>query len=316
MMAAMPAAMRWFVIVNPVSGGGRARRRWPQLAAAMERRGLSHESATTTSAGHAIELARQAIEQGYRHLLALGGDGSFNELLNGLLAQTRVPLDRILASVAPLGTGNDWAHAMLVPDDPDELALSMARGASRRVDLGIAEATNGPDGATRQFAFHNNAGAGLDAEVLRHIPRRGPRVLAYLIGLARVLPRYRAPQFELTADGYRWSGRFWIALAALGPYFGGGMRLAPDALADDGYLDLVTIQPLPLAATIARLPKLFDGRLAGDPAAQVLRCRELTIRSDPPSGVEVDGQRIGTTPVTVRILPGALRVLDCRPPVC
>lgn len=312
-MAAMTETSRWFVIINPVSGGGRARRRWPRLAAALERRGVAHESATTSSAGHAVTLARQAVEQGHRRLLALGGDGSFNELINGLLAQPDVPLDRILAAVAPLGTGNDWAHAMQVPDDPDELASLMARGASRRVDLGMAEVTAASEGVPRRLAFHNVAGAGIDAEALRQTPRGGPRALAYLIGLARVLTRYRAPQFELTADGRSWSGRFWIALVAVGPYFGGGMRLAPGAQVDDGYLDLVTIEPLSLAATISRLPKLFNGRLACDPAVQMLRCRVLTIRSDPPSGVEVDGQHFGTTPVAIRILPDALRVLDCRP---
>lgn len=312
-MAAMPDPSRWFVIVNPVSGGGRARRRWPQLAAALDRRGVLHESVVTSAAGDAALLARQAIGRGHRRLLALGGDGSFNELVNGLFAQPEVPPDQILAAVAPLGTGNDWAHAMQVPDDPDLLAVALVRGRSRLVDLGIAESVVAAPGATGRLAFHNVAGAGLDAEVLRHTPRGGPRALAYLVGLARALLRYRAPQFELTADGRNWSGRYWIALAAIGPYCGGGMRLAPGAQADDGYLDLVTIEPLSLAATIARLPKLFNGRLADDPAVRTLRCRSLTIRSEPPCGVEVDGQSFGMTPLTVRILPAALRVLDCRP---
>jgi len=311
-MAAMPEPSRWFVIVNPVSGGGRARRRWPRLAAALERRGIAHESAMTTSAGHAAELARQAVSCGYRRLMAVGGDGSFNELVNGLFAKRDVSLDELLVSVAPLGTGNDWAQAMQVPDDPDELAAAMARGLRRNVDLGIAEAADTPGGGTRRLAFHNVAGAGLDAEVLRHAPRAGPRALAYLVGLARALVRYRAPRFELTADGQSWSGRYWIALAAIGPYCGGGMRLAPGALPDDGYLDLVTIEPLPIVAAISRVPRLFSGRLARDPAVRVLRCRSLTIRSDAPCGVEIDGQPFGTTPVRIGLLPGALSVLDCR----
>jgi len=312
-MAPMPDPSRWFVIVNPVSGGGRARRRWPGLAAALERHGVAHESAMTTCAGHAAELAQQAVACGHRRLMAIGGDGSFNELVNGLFAQRAVPLDQLLAAVAPLGTGNDWAHAMQVPGNPDQLAAAMARGLRRRVDLGIAEAADLCGGGTRRLAFHNVAGAGLDAEVLRHTPRAGPRALAYLVGLARALARYRAPQFELTADGRSWSGRYWIALAAIGPYCGGGMRLAPDAQADDGYLDLVTIEPLPIIAAIARLPRLFNGRLARDPAIRTLRCRSLTIRTDAPCGVEIDGQPFGTTPVTIGLLPAALSVLDCRP---
>lgn len=313
MMATMPELSRWFIIVNPVSGAGRARRRWPRLSAALARHGVAYESAVTSSAGHAIQLAQQAVASGHRRLLALGGDGSFNELVNGLLAQDKVPLVQLLAAVAPLGTGNDWAHAMQVPDDPDLLAAAMARGRSRRVDLGIAEAPAAAGNTPRRLAFHNVAGAGLDAEVLRHTPRGGPRALAYLIGLARVLIRYRAPRFELAVDGRLRSGHYWIALAAIGPYCGGGMRLAPAALADDGFFDLVTIEPLSVTAAIRRLPRLFDGRLAGDPVVHVSRCRSVTIRATPACGVEIDGQDFGSTPVTLTLQPGALNVLDCRP---
>lgn len=312
MMAVMPESSRWFIIVNPVSGGGRARRHWPQLAAALDRHGIAHESGVTSSAGHAVWLAQQAIASGHRRLLALGGDGSFNELVNGLLAQDEVPLAQLLVSVAPLGTGNDWAHAMQVPDDPDLLSAAMLRGRSRRVDLGIAEAPGATGNTPRRLAFHNVAGAGLDAEVLRHMPRGGPRALAYLVGLARVLIRYRAPRFELAVDGLSRTGRYWIALAAIGPYCGGGMRLAPDALADDGFFDLVTIEPMSMIGAIRRLPGLFNGQLAGDPTVHVSRCRSMTIRAEPACGVEIDGQDFGSTPVTLTLQPGALNVLDCR----
>lgn len=311
-MAAMPDPSRWFIVINPVSGGGRARRHWPKLEAALARRGVAHESVITSSAGHAARLVQDAARRGYRRLLAVGGDGTLNELVNGLLEQREVPLDRFLVSVAPLGTGNDWARAMQVPDDPDELAAAMARGLSRPVDLGIAELSNMTGGAARRLAFHNVAGAGLDAEVLGHTPAAGPRVLAYLLGLARTLGRFRAPQFELTVDGVTHNGRFWIALAAVGPYCGGGMRLAPDARLDDGYLDLVTIEPMSITRAIASLPRLFNGKLASDPAVRMMRCRSVTIRSDPPCGVELDGQSCGTTPLSLGVMPAALTALDCR----
>ena len=91
------------------------------------------------------------------------------------------------------------------------------------------------------------------------------------------------------------------------------MRLTPAAVADDGWLDLLAIDPLTFSGALSRLPRLFDGRLAGDPAFHVTRCRDATIASEPPSRVQLDGQSFGTTPVTVSILPGALNALDCRP---
>lgn len=107
-------------------------------------------------------------------------------------------------------------------------------------------------------------------------------------------------------------GRFLLVLASIGPRCGGGMRLTPGAIVDDGWLNLLTIDPLSFTGALARLPKLFDGRLAGDPASRVVRCRSATIRAESPCGVELDGQEFGATPVTVTVNPGAVRALDCR----
>lgn len=306
-MAAMVHPDSWFIIVNPVSGGGRARRYVPKLRAALDRRRLPYACAATTSSGDASRLVAQALRNGHRRLLALGGDGSFHELVNGIVSQADVPPTQCLVAVSGQGTGNDWARSMQVPDDPERLAACMARARGRSVDIGMAVDARG-----RRLAFHNVAGAGLDAEVLRRLPRGGPRVLAYLAGLARAILHYRAPRFEMTVDGQRQSGRFLLVLAANGPRCGGGMRLAGDAALDDGWLDLVTVEPVSLPRTIAALPKLFSGRLAADPAFRVTRCRSLTIDADPPCGVELDGQPAGVTPVTLTVMPGALRALDCR----
>lgn len=306
-MAMMVHPDSWFIVVNPVSGGGRARRHVPRLRAALDRRRLHHECVTTTAAGDARGLVAQALADGYRRLLALGGDGSFHELVNGLIAQSGVRPAQCLVAVAAHGTGNDWARTMEVPDDPERLAACMARARGRYVDLGMAEDARG-----QRLAFHNVAGAGLDAEVLRRLPRRGPRMLAYLAGLARTIPRFRAPEFELVIDGRKESGRFLLVLAANGPRCGGGMRLAGDAALDNGWLDLVAIAPVSLPRAMAALPKLFDGRLAGHPALRVVRCRSATIDARPGCGVELDGQLAGETPVKLSLLPAALQALDCR----
>ena len=181
------------------------------------------------------------------------------------------------------------------------------------MDLGIAEARGAIGDAPRRLAFHNNAGAGINAEALRLTPRGGPRALAYLVGLARALMRYRAPQFEVSVDGRLRSGRYLIALAANGRYYGAGMRLAPGAQVDDGFFDLALVETMSVPGALRRLPKLFNGKLATDPAVQMVRCRSVTIHATPACGIEVDGQDFGSTPVTLTLQPGALNVLDCRP---
>jgi diacylglycerol kinase (ATP) len=308
MMKAVIDPATWYIVVNPASGAGRAARLQPRLAAALERQGVPFTCVRSAAPGDAKRLAARAAESGLRRLLAVGGDGTLNELINGLLL-SGVPLRDCLVAAAAGGTGNDWARSMEVPDDADRLAACMARAETRAADIGIAD-----DGRGRRGAFHNAAGAGLDAEVLGRMPQRGPRAAAYLLGLLRTLRAYRAPHFEAVADGRRMRGAFLLVLAAIGPRCGGGMRLTPGAVVDDGWLDLLAVDPLTLAGALPRLPKLFDGRLAGDPAFHITRCRSATIASAPACGVELDGQLFGTTPVTVTILPGALNALDCRSP--
>jgi diacylglycerol kinase (ATP) len=308
MMTRVIDPSRWFIVVNPASGAGRAARLRPRLAAALGRADLAFDFSETAAPGDAERLAARAVADGYRRLLAVGGDGTMNELVNGMLA-SGVPSTHCLVAAAAGGTGNDWSRTMGIPDDADRLAACMARGASRPADLGIAE-----DALGRRCAFHNVAGAGLDAEVIGRTPRRGPRALAYLAGLARTLATFRPPAFEVIADGRVARGRYLLTLASIGPRCGGGMRLTPGAVMDDGWLELLMLDPLTLTGALGRLPKLFDGRLAGDPAFHVVRCRTATISADPPCGVELDGQFFGTTPVTVTIMPGALNALDCRPP--
>lgn len=301
----------WFIVVNPASGGGAARRRWPMLRAELEGRGIRYRVVATDAPGQATTLAREAIAGGARHLLAVGGDGTLHELVNGLCTTEGTPHSDIVVAAAPLGSGNDWARNQQVPRDPARLVAAMAECRTRQVDLGLATCA-GDDGERRSVVFHNAAGAGLDAAVVRATPRRGPRVAAYAIGLSRALPGFRAPQFEIAADDARRAGRCLAVIAAIGRDCGGGMRIAPDARADDGEFDLVSAADLGLWRALRLLPGLWNGKAAADPAFQVIRCRNAAIAASPDCGVEADGEPIGRTPLELRILPGALRTLDFR----
>lgn len=302
----------WFVVINPASGGGAARRHWPRLARALERRGLRFRAAESRHPGHAATLARDAVESGARRLLAVGGDGTLHELVNGLHAQQRVAPAEVVVASAPRGSGNDWARTHGMPRDPARLAEAMAAGLTRQADLGVATC-RAPDGSSRSAVFHNAAGAGLDAAVVRATPRRGPRVLAYAVALWRALARYRAPHFTIAADDTRCEQRLLTAIAAIGPDCGGGMRLAPGAATDDGVFDLVTVAELRFWRALALAPGLWNGTAALDPAFRRQPCRRALMDAHPACEVEADGQLIGRTPLEVTMLPGALRALACRP---
>ncbi len=302
----------WFVLINPVSGAGHAVRAWPRLRAAFEKAGLPFAVVTTRHVGDAQRQVGDAIAAGHRRLLALGGDGAFHELVNGMLQQGRVPASEMIAAAAPMGTGNDWATHMGVPRDPTALVACLAAARRRTVDLGIVECRDLSGQRAVRCWFHNVCGAGFDAHVLAHTPRRGPRKLAYLVGIARGLGSFVTPTFVVNVDGREQHARGFLALGAVGPLCGGGMRLAPAATVDDGELDFTVIRELSAWQVLRKLPRLFDGSLAVDPAAWMSRGRSATIAASPTCQIEADGQLIGQTPLTLSIAPAALTVLDCR----
>jgi diacylglycerol kinase family enzyme len=183
----------------------------------------------------------------------------------------------------------------------------LSRGRVVAHDVGEIEYTDGDDAARRWFI--NLAGVGYDAWVLDHLPRRGPRALAYLAAVASGLWRYRPPLTMLEADGSRRSGTYFAAFAAIGRYAGGGMQFAPRAVSDDGLIDLVAIDHLGVLATLRRLPRIYSGRLLDDPAVYWRQVETLLVDTDPPARVQADGQLLGTTPARITIRRHAIDVL-------
>lgn len=305
------AASDWFVIVNPASGEGRARRKWPALAQALRAAGVRFEVAHSDFPGHAEQLAQDGLAAGYRRLLAVGGDGSIHELVNGVFASRSVDPRDLIVGVAPLGSGNDFARAHRIPSSPGEMARLLLEGRSRLHDVGrmVPEVAGG--GSPQQArVFVNVAGAGIDGYVLERLPAGVPKRLGYLIAALRSLPGFRPPRFSLEIDGKPRSAQWLMTLVAITPYCGGGMRFAPQAVMDDGLADVVTVDPISLARALLRIRRLFDGRFLGEPYAHHELAASLRIAADMPVPLQADGQRAGFTPVRITILPRAIRVLS------
>jgi diacylglycerol kinase family enzyme len=214
----------------------------------------------------------------------------------------------VCLGAAPLGSGNDWARAQHIPADAAGMARCVAAGRAVLQDIGRLDFPLAGPGE-RTCHFINVAGAGLDGYVLERLPRRVPRRMAYLAGVLRSLVTFRAPMVELDAEGHRGREHLLLAMLALGPYCGGGMRLAPMASTDDGVLDLLTVRPLRLPAELLKLRRLFDGRLPEESFARYARVREARITADPPAIVQADGQIVGRTPFIATLLPRAILTL-------
>jgi YegS/Rv2252/BmrU family lipid kinase len=285
------------LIVNPHAGAGRAMRLLPGVEAALRAQGRPFHVERTTSMEHARELAREAAGAG-ELVAAMGGDG-----LTGAVAGELRDGSGVLV-VLPGGRGNDFARKLGIPHDPVAAAELLETGAEKRVDLAEAGAST----------YLGILSAGLDSDVnkIANETRLKLGTLVYTYGLLRAVVPWRAASWELTVDGERRVFAGYSVAVANSGVFGGGMFLAPDASLEDGMLDVVTIAAQSKRAYLRGLPRVFNGTHLQDPAIDVVQGREVTFAADRPFTAYADGDPIAELPVTVRVLPGSLRVVAPR----
>jgi YegS/Rv2252/BmrU family lipid kinase len=262
-------AAPWLAIVNPEAGRPDAGARCRAIERALCEAGVPFDLVRTEQPGHATALARQAAEAGRRRLLIVGGDGSVNEVLQGVMDAGLADTGELTLALAPHGTGNDWARSLGLPLDPREIARVIAAGHTLRHDVGAIDFP-ATDGATRRW-FINVAGAGYDAHVTARVPRPVPSAVTYLRLALDGLATYRAPRFRIIADGQTIEDRLLLAFVANGRYCGNRMHVAPTARVDDGLLDVVAVQELSLLQALPKLAKLYGKNILDDPAVRHLR---------------------------------------------
>jgi YegS/Rv2252/BmrU family lipid kinase len=298
------------LIVNPAAGGGRAARVAPQAERALRAHGLDVRREDTRDLEHARSLTIQAAGDG-ETIVTVGGDG-----LIGASADALRQSPGGVLGVIPGGRGNDLARVLGIPDDPKEAAAIVAAGHTRSCDLGLVEGA-GPAASAHPTAFVGIASAGFDSDANR-IANEAPAWLGgfvYVYGALRALAAWRPTRLEieiLDADGA--SERHEFSAFSIGACnskaYGGGMLAAPDAMLDDGLLDVVVCEDTSKLAFLTRiLPKVFKGTHVHEPSVHVFRARELLISADRPFTMYADGDPIAELPVRVRALAGAITML-------
>jgi YegS/Rv2252/BmrU family lipid kinase len=293
-------AVRALAIVNPAAGAGATARLWPALAAQLREHGLDLDVATTAGPRDGIALARRAVDEGRSLVVAVGGDGTVNEVVNGITGESGGP--RATLGVIATGRGRDVCRNFGIPRPPAEAARALVSGIDVPVDAGEVELADGPR------LFINAVGAGFDADVARRAQgRRGPGTLPYLVAVVEALASYAPRPVEITGD-IRWSGLVTAVVVANGAYFGGGMKVAPAATVTDGVLDTVVLGAMGRLELLRWLPRIYPGTHVRHPRVGMLPARAVRIDAPGPLPVHVDGEPVGSTPVTVRVRARALRV--------
>ena len=309
--------MQTLLIVNPAAGGGRAARALDRVLEALAP--LQPFDVFVTQPGEARpaeRAAHDAVLAGAERILVLGGDGSSSQALNGIYAAGGADaLARVALGLLPAGTGRDYARSVNVPRDPVMAARAVARGAAtRRVDVGVITLA---DGRTRLFL--NVASFGVSAQIahaLEEYPQLKRRAGAVAFGLATVRAgiRYAPVETELRVDTQAAQRGPTAAVAiANGGWFGGGMRVAPDARIDDGRLEVVRFGDLARRDFLISLPRLYRGTHYTHPA--VTHTQGAEVFAAPGAGVtrpieiEADGEIVGALPARFSLLPAALTLL-------
>jgi len=288
-------------IVNPAAGGGRCGKRAGPVLADLRREGMRIEIVTTRGPGEATELAQAAYAEGRRRFLAVGGDGTAFEIINGIAGGR----DRAMLGFLPLGTGNSFLRDF-APGNPAHHALACLRaGRSRTCDLLRLEHDNGV------LYSLNLVCLGFPADVAAITNRRFKRLgnAGYLLGVLACLARLERREFRLVADGKEAGGPGTMVVFANSRFTGGKMLIAPGADACDGAAEMIFLGPIGRLALLRRLPGLFNGRYVERAPCTRRAVRRVAFGSPSRAGVMIDGEVLEVTCRALEVVPGALEVL-------
>ncbi len=285
-------------LVNPASANGATGKRWPKLRARAEELGLRGQTLLSERPGHLTDLAREAACT-YELLVVVGGDGTLNEVVNGVVGSNAE------LAILPAGTGQDFGRTYGIPTKFDDAVRLALTGDPKTIDLGRAIFVGGE----RYFANVGSVGmSGAVAKRANSMSKRLGGRATFYYALVREFVKWQNTEVTVTFDGGERRGPMHDVIVANGQWHGGGMWLAPDASFDDGLFDVVVIGDISKLDFVTTSPKLYKGGHVHHPRVEVLRTAALTIDAAEPLPIELEGEPVGTTPARFEIVPHALRV--------
>ena len=306
---------KWFVIVNPVAGGGRGLDHFPQISKHLRDADIPCEPVFTEHKFHATELTVTAVRQGYRRIIVVGGDGTLHEVVNGLFIQQEVRPDEVLLAVVAVGTGNDWVRTFGISNRYRDAVRAIREGYSFLQDVGVVSYEEAHYRQSRYIA--NVAGVGFDAQVIRklsHLKKKGHKSRwRYTWCLVKSYFRYKSTGVKVWVDDRLVYNNLLLSIAiGICKFNGGGIQQLPRAVADDGELDLSLIRPIHFWHILFRFRYLFNGGIYRIRHILQERGSRIRIESSPEVSVEADGELLGETPLEFSVLHKAIRIVVAR----
>jgi YegS/Rv2252/BmrU family lipid kinase len=297
-------------LVNPASANGSTGRRWPEIAHRAGEAGLVGEALLSERPGHLSELAERAAAEGAELVVVVGGDGTVNEAVSGLMRVRERGDEPPELAVLPRGTGTDFVRTFRIPTRLDDAIAVAQGGRTREIDAGRVEfkAWDGSD-ATAWFA--NVASAGMSGAVAQRANTTSKAMggkASFLWATLAVFRTWKPTQMEVDVDGESRARLMYDVIVANCRFLAGGMHMTPEASPDDGLFDVLLIGDITRTDLALTLPRVYRGTHLPHPKAELLRGRTVTVRSTTPLPIELDGEQPGTTPARFQVVPGALRL--------
>ena len=307
---------KWLVIVNPKASIGKAGKDWPQIKQILINEEIAFDYLITEYQGHAISLVRDSItEKGYRKIIAVGGDGTNNEVVNGIFTQKRFPTEEITMGIMPVGTGNDWRRTFGFDIDYQENVKIIKAGNTFKHDIGKVTYYNDGDPQVRYFL--NAAGTGLDEAVCQStnaMKQQGKGGAArYMINVAKCLFGFDCPHIQLEVDDQLVFDDKVLSLGVgICRYKGGGMMTMPNAVPNDGLFDITVIRKVGMAKFAANISKIYDGTFIKKMnEVSTFQGRKVKVTSIPAHALklETEGETLTNSPFDFEMLQQSINMV-------
>ena len=296
----------WFIIVNPYSGNRNISEQWKEIQQLLKTKKINFSFAFTQFSKHEIELVDKAIQNGFRNIISIGGDGTLHHVVNGIMMQRYVKTSNITIAVIPLGTGNDWIKTYNIPNSIKKSIEIIHKKKRILQDIGVLETED-----KRISYFNNVAGLGYDGYIvhkLNKLKRFGSS--AYLLAGLYGLLFYKKSTFKIIFDEFIIEKNCLMTLFGICKFSGGGMQFTKDVDPSDGLLDITIVKNLNVFDLIYNIKKLYNGKIVHHKKVAIFKTKEITvIPKNTKPFIQADGELIGTGKVIIKIMDKAIQFI-------
>lgn len=306
---------KWFIAVNPISGGDKGKKHWKTINALLEQMGIEFDYMFSESKGHITELVQEAIENGYRKIIGVGGDGTAHEIVNGICLQKAVEIDQITFALIPVGTGNDWIRTHKIPNNYKKAILLIQAGRTVKQDIGYLTYHSIDKNEKNSRYFINVAGLGYEAFVTKAVERKkswlADKLLFNYLMLSAALT-YRARWTNVQIDDEIREMELYSMSIGLCRYNAGGVLFVPHAVYNDGLLASTLIGKLGIRDVFKHAYRFYNGKIEDHPKVTLSKAKEIRVDAlyeKLQTWVEADGEFLGQTPATFSVLEKQINVI-------